>query len=172
MHLDDRDHKAGDVGELAHIDGEVLELVLLRLLQHQARAVAHCIDAPQVARRVECWVRSARQRHVWEAGGPRAVGGGGARGAQRTIGRVGLAAARRNGGLGALAVEQTHGGGQEQSRRQVRVGRAGKSAGERTLAALQQRRFGRQARSVEGAQKRSTAVRRTSPESVGAACKC
>jgi hypothetical protein len=122
MHLDDRDHEAGDVGELAHVDGEVLELVLLRLLQHQARAVAHCIDAPQVACRVEGWVRGARQRHVWEAGGPRAVGGGGARGAQRAIGRVGLAAARRDGGLGALAVEQTHGGGQEQSRRQVQGG--------------------------------------------------
>lgn len=122
MHLDDRDDEAGDVGELAHVDGEVLELVLLGLLQHQARAVAHCIDAPQVARRVEGWVGGARQRHVWKAGGPRAVGGGGARGAQRAIGRVGLTAARRDGGLGALAVEQTHGGGQRQSRRQVQVG--------------------------------------------------
>lgn len=110
MHLDDRHNKAGDVGELAHVDGKVLELVLLRLLQHQARAVADGIDAPQVAGWVEGWVRGAWQRDVWEAGGPRAVGGGGARGAQRAIGRVGLAAARRDGRLGALAVEQTHGG--------------------------------------------------------------
>jgi hypothetical protein len=115
MHLDNGHDKAGDVAELGHVDGKVLQLVLLGLLQHQARAVAHGVDAAQVGGGVEGWVRGARQRHVGEAGGPRAIGGRGPRGAQRAIGRVGLAAARRDGGLGALAVEQTHGGGQEQS---------------------------------------------------------
>jgi hypothetical protein len=113
--------EASHIGEFAHVDGEVLQLVLLGLFQHQARAVAHGVDAPQVAGRVQRWVRGARQRHVGEAGGPRAVGGGGARGAQRAIGRVGLAAAGRDGGLGALAVEQTHGGREQASRRRRRV---------------------------------------------------
>ena len=78
--------EAGHIGEFAHVDGEVLQLVLLGLVQHQARAVAHSVDAPQVGGRVEGWIRSARQRHIGKAGGPRPVGGGGARGAQRAIG--------------------------------------------------------------------------------------
>lgn len=162
MHLDDRHHKAGDIGELGHVDGKVLELVLLGLVEDQARAVADSIDAPQVAGRVEGWVWGAWQRHVWEAGGPRAVGGGGARGAQGAIGRVGLAAARGDGGLGALAVEQTH-GGQEQSTGCRQAGE-GNGRGEESRVQSWQRacggRFGRQARSVEGAPKRSTAVQK------------
>lgn len=135
MHLDDRHNKAGDIAELAHVDGKVLELVLLGLVQHQARAVAHSIDAPQVAGRVEGWVWGAWQRNVGEAGGPRTVGGGGARGAQRAIGRVGLAAAGRDGGLGALAVEKTH-GGQVQSVNLEGSGREKEQGA--VLAALQQ----------------------------------
>lgn len=114
MDLDNGDDEARDVGEFCHVDGEVLQLVLLGLVQHQARAVAHGVDAPQVGSGVEGRVGGARQRDFGEAGGPRTVGGRGARGAQRAIGRVGLAAAGRDGGLGALAVEQTH-GGQEQT---------------------------------------------------------
>ena len=129
MHLDDRHNKAGDITEFAHVHREVLELVLLGLFEHQPRAVAHCIDASQVPGRVKGWVRSAWERDIWEAGGPRAVRGGGARGAQRAIGRVGLTAAWRDGGLGALAVEQTHGG-------QVRSGRK-REGKEAVLAALQ-----------------------------------
>ena len=161
MHLDNGHDKAGDVAELGHVDGEVLELVLPGLVQHQARAVAHGVDAPQVPGRVEGWVRGAWQRYVWEAGGPRAVGGGGARGAQRAIGRVGLAAARRDGGLGALAVEQTHGGQVQSSGRAGGRGQRKKQCWRRSSRG----RFGTQARSVEGAQKRSTAVQQDEPRS-------
>jgi hypothetical protein len=96
--------------ELAHVDGKVLELVLLRLLEHQLRALAHGVDAAQVAGGVQRWVGRLGERHVWEARGPRAVGGG-ARGPQRAIGGVGLAAAGRDDGLGAFAAEDSHDGG-------------------------------------------------------------
>lgn len=109
-YLDNGHNKAGDVVELAHVDGEVLELVLPRLLEDQLGAVADGIDAAQVAGGVERRVGGFGERHVWEARGPGAVGGG-ARGPQRAIGRVGLAAAGRDDGLGAFAAEDSHDGG-------------------------------------------------------------
>lgn len=97
-HLDNGDYKAGDISKLAHVDGEVLELVLLCLFQHQAGALTDCIDAAQVAGRVERWIWGLWQWHVWKAGRAGAVWGG-TRGAQRAIGTVWLAAAGRNLGL-------------------------------------------------------------------------
>ena len=108
-HLDYGHDKASDVSKLGHVDGEVLELVLLCLFQHQLGAVAHRIDAAQVAGGVERWIGRLGQRHVWKAGRARAVWRG-ARGAQRAIRTVWVAATGRNLGLGALAAKETHRG--------------------------------------------------------------
>jgi hypothetical protein len=95
--------------ELAHVNSEVLELVLLGLFEDQLGALSHGIDTAQVTGWVESWVGCFWQRHVWEARGPGAVGCG-ARGSQRAIGRVRLAAVGRDNGLGAFATEESHGG--------------------------------------------------------------
>jgi hypothetical protein len=95
--------------ELAHVNGEVLELVLLGLLEDQLAALAHSVDAAQVARGVEGRVGGFGERHVGEARGPGAVRGG-ARGPQRAVARVGLGAAGRDDGLGAFAAEDSHDG--------------------------------------------------------------
>jgi hypothetical protein len=81
--------------ELAHVNGKVLELVLLGLLEDQLAALAHGVDAAQVARGVEGRVGGF---------------GGGARGPQRAVARVGLGAAGRDDGLGAFAAEDSHDG--------------------------------------------------------------
>jgi hypothetical protein len=91
--------EAGNVCELCHVDGKVLELVLLGLVEDEARAVTDGIDAAQVGGGVEGWVGGPGQRDVWKAGRAGAVGGGGAWGAQRGIARVCLAAAGGDGGL-------------------------------------------------------------------------
>jgi hypothetical protein len=42
--------------ELAHVHGEVLELILLGLFQHQLGAFANGMDAAQITGGVERWV--------------------------------------------------------------------------------------------------------------------
>jgi len=108
-HLDNGHYKARDISEFAHVDSEVLELVLLGLFEDQLGALAHGMDAAQVAGGVERWIWGLGQRDVWKAGRARAIGSGSRR-AQRAIGTVGLAAVRRNLRLGALAIEETHAG--------------------------------------------------------------
>jgi len=68
-YLDDRHNIVGRVLELAHVDIEVTQLVLLRLLEHQVAPLAHGIDALEIAGGVEVWVGSARQRDVRDARG-------------------------------------------------------------------------------------------------------
>jgi hypothetical protein len=77
-YFDDRHNIVGRVLELAHVDIEVTQLVLLRLLQHQVAPLAHSIDALQVAGGVEVGVRSSRQRNMRNTrGGCGVLGHGG-----------------------------------------------------------------------------------------------
>jgi hypothetical protein len=99
--------KASDISKLAHVNSEVLELILFGLFEHQLGALADGVDAAQIAGRVESWIWGLWERDIWEAGRPRAVWSG-SRGAQGAIGAVWLAAVGRNLGLGALAIEETH----------------------------------------------------------------
>ena len=109
-HLDDGHHVGSGILELGHVDGEVLELVLPRLLEDQAGPFADGIDAAQVAGGVEGWVGCLGEGHVGEAHARLAVGGGGCRGLERAIAHVWLAArpAGGDGWLGALSAEETH----------------------------------------------------------------
>jgi hypothetical protein len=50
-----------DVRELRHIHGEVRQLVLECRLEHESGSVPHRIDAPQVARWIQSWVRCRRE---------------------------------------------------------------------------------------------------------------
>jgi len=68
-YFNDRHNIVGRVLELAHVDIEVTQLVLLRLLQHQVTPLSHCIDALQVACGVEVWIGCARQRDLREVRG-------------------------------------------------------------------------------------------------------
>lgn len=111
--------------EFAHVNSEVLELILLGLLQDQLGALSDGIDAAQVASGVEGWVGGFGKRHVWEARGPGAVWGG-ARGSQRAIGGVRLAAVGRDDGLGALATEESHDGGGDSNLRVFSGDRCGR----------------------------------------------
>lgn len=83
-YLDYRDDKTSNIAKLGHVDGEVLELVLLGLFEDQLGSLAHGMDAAQIAGGVECWVGRLWQRDVWEARGPGAVWSG-ARGPQGAI---------------------------------------------------------------------------------------
>lgn len=105
----------------------MLELVLAGLVEHQPGALAHGVDAAQIAGRVEGRVGRLGQRDVGEARGPRAIGGG-ARGAQRAIGAVGLAAFGGDFWLGALAVEQAHVGGDERELAEEQCSRGARTA--------------------------------------------
>lgn len=60
-YLDDRDDVLCRRLEFAHVDVEVVQLVLLCLLHHQAAPLADGMDAPQVG----CWVQVGiwRRRH-------------------------------------------------------------------------------------------------------------
>jgi len=68
-YLDDRHNIVGRVLKLAHVDIEVPQLVLLRLLQHQVAPLSHCIDALQVAGGVEVGIGRARQRDLGDVRG-------------------------------------------------------------------------------------------------------
>jgi hypothetical protein len=68
-YLDDRHNIVSRILELAHVDIEVAQLVLLRLLQHQVAPLSHSIDALQVASGIEVWVGCARERDVRDARG-------------------------------------------------------------------------------------------------------
>lgn len=68
-YFDDRHDIVGRVLELAHVDIEVTQLVLLRLLQHQVAPLSYCIDALQVACGVEVGIGRARQRDLREVRG-------------------------------------------------------------------------------------------------------
>jgi hypothetical protein len=60
-YFNDRDNIVGRVLELAHVDIEVTQLVLLRLLQNQVAPFSHCIYALQVPGGVKVGVRRARE---------------------------------------------------------------------------------------------------------------
>lgn len=68
-YFDDRHNIVGRVLELAHVDIEVTQLVLLGLLQHQVAPLAHGIDALEVTSGVEVRVGGAREGDVRDAGG-------------------------------------------------------------------------------------------------------
>ena len=68
-YFDDRHNIVGRVLKLAHVDIEVTQLVLLRLLQHQVAPLSHRIDALQVACGVEVWIGCARQWDLREVRG-------------------------------------------------------------------------------------------------------
>lgn len=68
-YFNDRHNIVGRVLELAHVHIKVTQLILLCLFQHKVASLPHCIDAPQVAGRVEVWVRRARERDVRDASG-------------------------------------------------------------------------------------------------------
>jgi hypothetical protein len=67
--LDDRNHIARRVLELAHIDGEVLQLVRLRFLEDQLGALSNCIDAAQICNGVKGWVRGPGKRYFGDGDG-------------------------------------------------------------------------------------------------------
>lgn len=69
-YLDNGHDKASYIVELGHINGKVLELVLLGLFQDEFGAFADGIDAAQVAGGVEGWIWSFGERDIWEARGP------------------------------------------------------------------------------------------------------
>lgn len=111
-YLNNGNYKTGNILELAHINIEVLELILFRLFKHELGTLSDGIDAAQVPSRVERWVGRFGEGHVREARRPRAIGSG-ARGAQGAIGRVWLAAVGRDAWLGAFATEESHTGSAE-----------------------------------------------------------
>lgn len=107
-HLDDRDDVGSRVLELCHIDGEMLQLILLCLFKHQLRSLADGMYAAEITNGVESriwglwngdiWKRAlstsvCRTRHSW--------------GFERTIGLIGVCAGD-DGRLAALPAEETH----------------------------------------------------------------